>query len=206
MALKIDDIVPTDAPITCMMMLLILIFSVTGLFRRNIFMRMILHPSSIYKQRQYYRIFTAELVSNDVMHLLLNEAVLSFFGGNLEEELNRRSSHGWLDFLFIYGCSWFLGTVYTTMKHRNDFDFSSAGASGSVLGCAFSYMVLQPNVIACYLPFIGGLQNKYEALILIIMLIIYQKKTNNTMINHEMHFFGAIGGILGTFILFPHLL
>ncbi len=206
MAFKIDDVIPTDAPVTCMLMLLILIFSMIGIMRRDVFMKMVLHPFSISKQRQYYRMFTADLVSNDLMHLVLNEFVLSFFGGNLEEEMNRRSAHGGLYFLFIYGCSWLFGTVYTILRNNNDFDFSSAGSSGSVLGCAFSYMILQPNVIACYLPVIGGLKNKYEGIILIVMLIIYQRKTNNPMINHEMHFFGAIGGVLGTFVLFPNLL
>lgn len=201
MPMKLDDIIPTDSPVTCTLMVAILIASCAGFVSRLFFMRAILHPYSVVRQNQYYRLISGDLVSNDFMHLLLNELMLSFFGGNLEEELNKRSHHGSLLFLLVYLCSWFCGIAHTTLRYRDDFDYSSAGASGSILGCAVSFMILQPNLIAFYLPVIGGVKNKYDALILILVLIIYQKKTHNPMINHEIHFFGAIGGIIGTLFL-----
>jgi membrane associated rhomboid family serine protease len=201
MPMKLEDVIPTDSPVTCVIMVSILICSCIGFYSRYFFMRMILHPYSVFRQNQFYRLITGDLVSNDPVHLALNEAMLSFFGGNLEQELNRRSVHGSLLFLFIYFFSWICGIVYTTLKYRNDFEYSTAGASGSILGCAVSFMILQPDMIAFYLPVIGGLKNKYDALILILVLIVYKMKTNNPMINHELHLFGAIGGIIGTVLL-----
>lgn len=164
-------------------------------------MRTILHPYSIVRQRQYYRVITGDLVSNDPLHLLLNELMLCFFGGKLEQELNRRSHQGSFYFFMVYACSWIFGVGAMTLRYSNDFEFSSAGASGSILGCALSFMILVPNKIAFYLPFFGGVKNQYDALILILVLIVYQKRTNNPMINHELHFFGALGGIAATILL-----
>jgi membrane associated rhomboid family serine protease len=65
---------------------------------------------------------------------------------------------------------------------------------------------LQPNFISLYLPLAGGVKNIYTALVVIVVLIVYQKKTGNPMVNHEIHFFGALGGIIFTLIMFPHIL
>lgn len=201
MPMKLEDVIPTDSPATCAIMVVILACSCIGFFSRYFFMKTILHPYSVVKEHQYYRLFSGDLVSNDPMHLVLNELMLCFFGGKLEQELNRRSHHGSLHFLLVYLCSWFCGVVYTTLRYRGDFEYSSAGASGSILGCAVSFMILVPNKIAFYLPVFGGVKNKYDALILILILIVYQKRTNNPMVNHELHLFGAVGGIIATLML-----
>jgi membrane associated rhomboid family serine protease len=199
--MKLDDVIPTDSPVTCIIMSAILVCSCIGFFSRYFFMRTILHPHSIIRENQYYRLVTGDLVSNDPMQLILNELMICFFGGNLEQELNRRYLHGSLHFLLIYLISWFFGVLYTTLRYQGDFDYSSAGASGSILGCAISFMILVPNKIAFYLPVFGGVKNKFDALILILVLIVYQKRTNNPMVNHELHFFGALGGIIATLLL-----
>jgi len=195
-----------STPVTFALMLIIFSVSIVSFYNRSFFMKMILHPYSIFKQREYYRLVTSDLVHVDFIHLMLNEAMLYFFGGNLEEELKRHSSYGSWQFLIIYFSSWLCGVVYTTIKHRNEFDFSSAGASGSILGCAISFMIMQPNTIAFYVPLIGGVKNKYDALIFILALIWYQRKSKNQMLNHELHLFGALGGIVATLILFHNLL
>lgn len=199
--MKLDDIIPTDSPVTCTIMLLIFMCSCIAFFNRKFFMRMILHPYSVVRENQFYRALTGDLVSNDPVHLILNELMLSFFGGKLEQELNKRAYHGSCYFLFVILCSWASGIIYTIWRYQNDFDYSTAGASGSIMGCAISYMILRPNKIAFYLPVIGGVPNKYDALIFILVLIVYQRRTNNPMINHELHLFGAIGGIISTVLL-----
>jgi membrane associated rhomboid family serine protease len=193
-------------PVTYILMLIIFIFSSISLANRSFFMKMILHPYSIVKQHQWYRLLTADLVHNDIVHLILNEYMLCLGGGGLEETLNQKSVHGSWQFIFIYLFSYFSGIVYTTIRHRNDFNFSSAGASGSIMGVLFSFIILRPDFVAFYLPGVGAIKNIYGGLIYIALLIWQQKKRNDEITNHELHFFGALGGIAATFILFPQIL
>jgi membrane associated rhomboid family serine protease len=153
-----------------------------------------------------HRLITGDFVHNDLMHLLLNELMLYGICASLEEDLRHLYTNGSLRFLIIYLGSWIVGVTATTIRHRMDFDYSSAGSSGSILGCMMSYMMLEPAKIALYLPILGGVKNIYAALLVIVMLIAYQKKTGNQMMNYELHFFGALGGILTTLILFPSII
>lgn len=87
---------------------------------------MILHPCSIVRQKEYYRLFTADLVHNDVLHLALNEIMLFVFCSRLE------AFTGSAKFVFVYFLSYFAGVVITTVRHRNQFKFSSAGLPGAL--------------------------------------------------------------------------
>ena len=197
------EIKQDNAPVTNLLMMLIFILSSISLYNERFFLKMILHPYSICKHKQYYRLLTSDLVHNDFMHLLLNETMLFFVCGNLEGELRGQSVYGSLQFLFIYLFSLFAGVLYTTIRRRNQFDFSSAGASGSILGCLMAFMILKPDKIAFYVPVFGGMKNMYVAFFYILILIWYQKRRDNEYIDQELHFFGALGGILATVLLFP---
>jgi len=196
----------TDSPVCLSIMITIFVVSVISFIKRSLFLKLILHPYSIVKEHQYYRIITADLVHNDFLHLLLNEFMLITFCANLEQFLRSKTSYGSLGFLVIYLLSCFSGAIAATIRHRKDFDYSSAGASGSIMGCMFSYIILQPNIIAYYVPGIGAVKNIHGGLLFIIALIIYQRRSKNTFASHEVHFFGALGGIVTTIILFRGLL
>ena len=165
-----------------------------------------LHPESVVQGREYYRLLTSDLVHNDFGHLVLNEIMLFTYCVNLEAFLNDNHTNGSLLFLGIYLVSCLSGAVVTTLFHKWDEGYSSAGASGSIIGCLFSYTILSPNITAFYLPALGGVKNLYFGIICLAVFIIYQKRTKNTMLNHEVHFFGAVGGILTTLILIPHII
>jgi membrane associated rhomboid family serine protease len=194
------------APVAYLIMIVAGTCSLIGFFKQSFFLGMILHPSSVVKQKQYYRLISADFVHNDFSHLLFNEISLFLFCTTLEEYLNKHSPNGNWQFLFIYCFSQVAGAGITTLRHRNDFNFSSAGASGSILGCLMSFMILQPNKTGLFIPGVGGIKNLYIALFYILALILFQRKTNNKLLNHELHFWGAIGGIIATYILFPQIL
>jgi len=125
---------------------------------------------------------------------------------NLEHSLNLRSSYGSALFVLIYGISYLTGVVVITLRHKNDVSYSSAGASGSIMGCMMSFMILEPDKIALYLPVYGGVKNSFMALLFIIGLIVYQYRSRNQLMNNELHFFCALGGIVVTIVLFPELI
>ena len=196
----------SEMPVTWFLMLTILLSSSISLFRRDYFLRLLLHPVSVIREKQFYRLFTADFVHNDPIHLLMNEVMLFFVCGNLETFLRAQSPYGSLRYGVIYLSSLLAGSLAVSLLNQDDFDYLSAGASGSVLGCMFSYTILQPHVIAFYLPVVGGVQNQFDALLFIGGLIYYKMRSKNTMINHELHFYGALGGIAVTLIMFSEMI
>ncbi|WP_158829040.1 rhomboid family intramembrane serine protease [Mucilaginibacter lacusdianchii] len=193
-------------PVTLLIMLLVLINSCIAMLDPGFFLRCLLHPVTIWRQHQFYRWATADLVHNDVVHLLINEVLLFFIGGTLEKYLGTAVGAGSLRYLIIYLSSMLAGAVMATIINRNDFDYSATGASGSIVGCMFSYMLLQPEEIGFYVPWIGGINNLFSALILIAGLIVYQLRSKNPVLSQEVHFFGAVGGITATLVQFPQLI
>jgi membrane associated rhomboid family serine protease len=196
----------TGAPVSELLMLVIGVVSCFGFYNKTLFLTLIQHPFGIVHKKEYYRLFTGDFVHNDSGHLLMNEIMMYLTCVNLEEALNQRSAFGSLQFVTIYGISCLTGIIVTTIRHRNDFSFSGAGASGSILGCMMSFMILKPRYIALYLPVFGGVKNIYMALLFILILIIYQVRTDNTMMNNELHLYSALGGIVATLMLFPQLI
>lgn len=189
------------SPVTFILMLIILTVSSLGLLNKSVFGALMLHPYSIVKNREYYRIISADFVHNDVLHLVFNEFVLYAFGSGLEDHLRGRSGYGSLQFVFIYLVSLLTGGVIATMRHRKDFGYSTTGASGSVMGCMFSLILLVPKGTGLDIALIGPVKNIYAGLFYIIFLILFQRRKGE--INYEVHFFGALGGIAATLVLFP---
>ena len=196
------DFFSSGSPVTWFLMAAIFIFSGLSFYSSVFFMKMILHPMSIIREKEYYRLFTADLVHNDMLHLALNEFMLFAFCARLEVYLKSRTGGSSWQFLFIYLLSYFSGVIITTLKHRNQIEYSSAGASGSIMGCMFSFIILQPDKIAFYIPGLGGIKNLYGGLLYIGMMVINQKRNPDSPANLELHFFGALGGVMATFMLF----
>lgn len=195
-----------EFPVSTVLGLCILVTSVVSLFKRKYLLMLLLHPVSIIRDNQYYRLLTSDLVHNDFTHLLINEVLLITYCSNLEVYLNRTGKFGSEKFFLIYLTSCITGSLITTIRHSRDFSYSSAGASGSIMGCLFSFSILQPHLTAFFLPGIGPVPNLYFGLICIAGLVIYQLKSKNALLNHEVHFFGAIGGIVSTLLLFPGII
>lgn len=194
------------SPVTYVIMLIVFVVSVAGLINKKLFYQMILHPRSVIRDKQYYRVITADWTNADLLHLMLNEFMLYIFCSDLEETLKRKSDHGSIQFLTIYLASLLVGSVLIIIRHRKEFSYSTTGTSGSIMGCMFGFMLLDPNYVLYYLPGGGQITNIYGGLGYIIMLIVYQRRKKYETVNHEFHFYGAIGGILATLVLYPGIL
>jgi membrane associated rhomboid family serine protease len=195
-----------EAPATYCLMLIIALVSFAAIYKKEIFASLLLHPYSVSRQRQYYRLFTADLVHNDLVHLVFNEVSLYIFGANLEVTLERRIGNGGWHLLQIFVISELVSNVLYTLIHRNSFEYSSAGCSGSVMGCLFAFMILDPYGTALSFAFIGGIKNIFTGLIYILLLSYYRWKKGNEMVNHEIHLYGALSGILAVLIICPAIL
>ncbi|RFZ91097.1 rhomboid family intramembrane serine protease [Mucilaginibacter conchicola] len=195
-----------EAPVSVMMLAVILLSSLYGLYNRRYFMKMILHPFGIVKNKEYYRLFTSDIIHNDYGHLMMNAIMYYLVCINLEEHLTERTQFGSIWFMLIYAGSYLTGVMLVTFRHRNDFDYSSAGASGSIMGCLMSFMILKPDYIGLYLPVIGGIRNIYLPLVFFVAMFIYQYRSKNKLMNNELHFYSAVGGIAATFVIFPEII
>jgi membrane associated rhomboid family serine protease len=195
-----------QSPVTYCLMLIVALFSVAGSMNQKLFYKFILHPQSVVRDKQYFRILTADWTNADVMHLMLNELTFYVFCTHLEFTLRGISSHGSLQYLIIYAVSLLFGSAIIILKYRRKFEYSTTGTSGSIMGCMFSFMLLDPNYVILNLPGIGPVKNIYGGLVYILILFIYQRRKKEDLINNEFHFYGAIGGILATLVMHPEVL
>ncbi|MDB5143388.1 MAG: intrarane serine protease GlpG [Mucilaginibacter sp.] len=195
-----------QSPVTYILMLIIFLISTAGLLNRKLFFQFILHPQSVIRDKQYYRILTADLMNADIMHLMLNEFMLFIFCTNLEFTLRNKTPYGSLQFLTIYVSALIFASVIVIARHYKEFGYSTTGTSGSIMGCMFGFMLIAPNYIVYRLPGVGEVKNIYGGLIYIVVLILYQRKKKQELVNNEYHFYGAIGGIIATLALHPEII
>ena len=196
----------TGSPACYLIIAGIFVTSLFSIYNKTVLTQLFFHPYSVISNHQYYRLISGDFVHNDIIHLFINEIILVTFGSNLESYLNLKMNHGSLAFLTIYLGSCLAGTIPAAIRHFRDFTYSSAGASGTITGCIFSYVMLRPKETAYFLPAIGAVNNLYGGLVFLMGLIIYRWKSDNELINHEVHFYGAIGGIVITLLLIPGII
>ena len=190
----VHDIPFDQFPVSLTLMGLTTIATFIAFFKESWFHGLMLHPYSIARENQYYRLFSHDLIHVDWLHWLFNEFMFLNFGIGLERYLNQLSPHGSYLFGLVYLTCNLTGSIAVTYRHRTDFLFSGAGFSGSIMGCMFCYIILQPDVIAFYAPVLGEVKNIYGGLIYIVVMIIYQRRRRDERINSELHFFGALAG------------
>lgn len=195
-----------QSPVTISLFFSILFSSVYSFFNKAFLFKLLLHPVSVVKKREYYRLVTADFVHNNFAHLAINLLMIVIYCLPLEQYLNSMGRSGSLQFALVYSTSCLSGSIFTTIRHKKDLGFSSAGASGSVMGCLFSYTLLKPNRTAFYLPVLGAVNNLFFGLICIAGIVVYQQRSKNDLIDHEVHFFGSAGGIIITLILFSGII
>jgi membrane associated rhomboid family serine protease len=186
----------SKSPVTFFLAVIVLLVSLLSFINKKILFAFMLHPLSVVRQRQYYRIFTADLVNADFMHLALNEFMLYVFCSDLEETLRNGGNAGSIEFVLIYWGCLIIASALVIIRHYKDFNYSTTGTSGSIMGCMFAFMVIDPDYVLTHFPGIGEVKNVYGGLFYIIALVVYQRRKREERVNHEFHFYGAEAGLL----------
>jgi membrane associated rhomboid family serine protease len=98
-------------------------------------------------------------------------------------------------YVALYLVSQFICLVPTYMKHKDDYNYRSLGASGAVSAVVFAGIFLYPTAkIGLFIipPIIPGFI--FGPLYLVVSAMMAKKGGDN--INHSAHIWGAIAGIV----------
>jgi len=190
------DITLTIIVVTC-------IITLTGFKNGKIVDDLIFWPPAITKKHQYYRFITCGLIHADWMHLIFNMLTLFFFGRIMEVYYQGILGLQKWYYLALYIGALIVSNIPTFIKHRNDYNYRSLGASGAVSAVLFAFILLKPwqQIIVLVFPvpaiIYGGLFLFYSA---------YMSRKGGDHVNHDAHFYGALFGVLFTIAVRPDVL
>ena len=95
-----------------------------------------------------------------------------------------------------------VSNIPSYIKHRNDYNYRSLGASGAVSAVLFAFILLRPweTIYVFFFPVPAII---YAALFL--GYSAYMSRKGGDYINHDAHFFGALFGMAFTIIVRPEV-
>jgi membrane associated rhomboid family serine protease len=160
---------------------------------------MMLHPYSVSRGHYIYTVITSGLIHRDWMHLFFNMLSFYFFAFQLEPVL------GHWQFGVLYVVSLILSDMPSVLKHKENYNYYSLGASGAVSAVIFSAILYNPLAQMMILP----IPIPIPAVIFGVLYLVYcsyASKYSRDQINHDAHLFGALSGLMITIIFHPGIL
>ena len=166
-----------------------IVISLLGLFAApQIVQRSLLRPYYLFRNREYHRLITSGFVHADLGHLIFNMITFWAFAFTLERVI------GSVRFVALYFIAMVLSEIGTCIKHRDNSNYASLGASGAILGVLFASIVYFPDQRLFIIPIpvpipaplfaVGYLAYSY-----------WSSRQSRGRINHDAHIGGALTGL-----------
>jgi len=189
----------SEFPVTMILIAANVIFSLIGFSNAAFQNKTILTPYLVKRENQYYRMITSGFLHADFMHLFFNMFTLFFFGSAIEYYFSRYGLGGTAAYLLLYFLSLIASDIPSYLKHRDDPNYHSLGASGAVSAVVFASIVFGPwNEIRLY----GVISISFMIYaVLFILYCINMGKRANDNINHDAHLYGSLFGLVFTLAL-----
>lgn len=155
-------------------------------------------PYRTIRNKSWYELITSGFVHGSVSHLLFNMITLFFFGPVLEMQI------GEVQFLGLYFTGLIASSIPSLIKHKDNPQYATLGASGAVEAVLFGFILLFPfeHLYLMLIPI------EIPALLFGVAFIgysIYASKKEGT-INHEAHIAGAAWGVFYMLAFVPFAL
>jgi membrane associated rhomboid family serine protease len=155
---------------------------------RGLVDRWAFRPYWVTRRGDWQTLITSGLVHADLSHLIFNGVSFWFFAVPLEGII------GSVSFAVLYLLGLLLSLTGSWVKHRNDPEYATLGASGAISAAVFALIVYAPTLTLFILP----IPFPIPAPLYAIGYLIYSwwsSRQNRGRINHDAHLGGALTGL-----------
>lgn len=161
--------------------------------------KLIFYPYKMEMDKEYYRFISSGFIHADMTHLLFNMITLFFFGSALESVLNP------LQFSLLYLSSIVISQLVTYGRQRRNPNYMALGASGAVSAVLFSVILLDPwgTIYLFFIPIPGII---FAVAYLFYSRYMSRQAEANDNIAHDVHYYGAIYGVIFMIAVNPQVL
>jgi membrane associated rhomboid family serine protease len=159
------------------------LYGAPGIIERSLF-----RPYWFLRRRQYETAVTSGFVHADLPHLIFNLITFYFFAFQLERQI------GSARFLALYLVALVVSDVGTFLKHRNNPEYASLGASGAISAVLFASIVYFPWQKLFIIPIPVPIPAPLFA-IGYVAYSWYSAREARGRINHDAHLGGALTGL-----------
>jgi membrane associated rhomboid family serine protease len=152
--------------------------------------RCVFRPYWVTRRHDYHTLLTSGLTHADLPHLIFNGITFWFFAVPLEHII------GTVPFLVLYLLGLLFSETGSWLKHRDDPDYATLGASGAISAALFAAIVYVPTQTLFILPIPVPIPAPVFALGYLAYSWWSARQTRGDRINHDAHFGGAVWGLL----------
>ena len=153
-------------------------------------------PYRAIRQKTWYELITSGFLHAGFTHLAFNMITLFFFGPILERSIGQ--GH----FLVLYITGLLASSIPSLIKHKDNPQYATIGASGAVEAVLFAFIVIFPfeKIYLFFIPI--GIPAIIFGALFVAYSIWASKKEGK--INHEAHIGGAAWGLIYMFAFVPN--